>query len=149
APKSMALRIGALFIVGRPLPCCHAALSPDGPAVGSPRSFIILSSVSLILGGLTLAAFEIFGRFLGGYRGSFFVEFSGLEKTSCCHYSWQNRHMKPPYRIELWSGGNSQLLNVTMSLSAAERVCQEPSRTYERAKWFAFVRLFMRRSASG
>jgi hypothetical protein len=33
--------------------------------------------------------------------------------------------MKPPYRIELWSGGNSQLLNVTMSLPAAERVCQE------------------------
>jgi hypothetical protein len=33
--------------------------------------------------------------------------------------------MKPPYRIELWNGGNSQLLNVTMSLPAAERVCQE------------------------
>jgi hypothetical protein len=33
--------------------------------------------------------------------------------------------MKPPYRIELWSGGDSQLLNVTMNLPAAERVCRE------------------------
>jgi hypothetical protein len=33
--------------------------------------------------------------------------------------------MRPPFRIELWSGGNSQLLNVAMSGEAAERVYQE------------------------
>jgi hypothetical protein len=33
--------------------------------------------------------------------------------------------MRPPYRIELWSNGNSQILNVTMSVEAAERVYNE------------------------
>ena len=34
--------------------------------------------------------------------------------------------MRPPFEIELWSAdGNSQLLNVTMSVDAAQRVYQE------------------------
>jgi hypothetical protein len=33
--------------------------------------------------------------------------------------------MRPPYQLELWTGGNSQVLNVTMSFEAAERVRHE------------------------
>jgi hypothetical protein len=32
--------------------------------------------------------------------------------------------MAEPYRIELWTNGSPQLLNVVMSLAAAKRVCQ-------------------------
>jgi len=39
---------------------------------------------------------------------------------------WYNYKMRPPLKVELWdSNGNAQLLNVAMSVEAAQRVMDQ------------------------